>query len=381
MLKKNIIYFSRFYNDPGGNGGDRRTAQICQMLSPLVFTFISMHDNSYALPSCSNVLMSNGTSLLQKVIRSAFKQHVTYYKYNKWSDRYRDNVLYFHSQSRSFIKVIEKLKPSILLVDDPIFLAPVVYYAKSRNIPLVAFCHNLESLSREQVEYKYQKYMFNYELNLLSMCRLVVTISREETFLLKNFGLDPVFYPYYPVSDTVRRFQKVREKRQKAKKSNFLLFGSVGNLPTLDGMKRLLWASTQNNNMGLHNDQLIVTGYGTNMLLNYVTDSRVQIRGQLSDNELDEILAETKGCIIYQENGSGALTKIPELLIAGIPVIINSHAARSHYNLPGVFEFPTFEGLHEQLKAAARDDPMPNALPKPDTVYLHKRMAEIISSI
>lgn len=380
LVNKDIIYFSRFFNNPSGNGGDRRAAQICQVLSPINYTFICMHDNPYTVPFDEKTLLSKGTSLSHKLIRKAFKQHITYNKYNKWSDRYRDNVLNFHFQSRLFIKAIKKHNPKLLLIDDPVFLTPIVYYAKSQNIPLVALCHNLETLSREQVDYDRQKEMFTYELDLISKCNFIVTISREETFILKNFGMDPYFFPYYPVEETAARFRKIRNKRQYTEKSNFLLLGTVGNLPTLDGMKRIITMITQKDVIP-HNDVIIVAGFGTTMLQDFVDDSRVQVRGQVSDAALDEILTETKGCIVYQENGSGALTKFIELLVAGVPVISNSHAARSHYNLPGVFEFSTPEQLREQIIAASAGVPIPEVFSQPSVSSLQQRIQELIDRV
>ena len=110
-------------------------------------------------------------------------------------------------------------------------------------------------------------------------------------------------------------------------------------------------------------------------------DPRIEVRGEVADAELDEILAETKGCIVYQDNGSGALTKIPELLTAGVPVIINSHAARSHHNLPGIFEFDSFEQLGEQLELAARTNQFTQVLSPPDTSSLQKRIVELATVI
>jgi len=94
---------------------------------------------------------------------------------------------------------------------------------------------------------------------------------------------------------------------------------------------------------------------------------------------LYELLADTRGCIVYQENGSGALTKIPELLIAGVPVIINSHAARSHHNLPGIFEFTALEQLGRQLELAAQVDNFPLVLSPPDATALTKHILELVA--
>jgi hypothetical protein len=57
-----------------------------------------------------------------------------------------------------------------------------------------------------------------------------------------------------------------------------------------------------------------------------------------------------KAAIVYQECGSGALTKICEFLLAGVPVLANQHAARSYYNCSGVIEFASVAELPLLIK-------------------------------
>jgi len=153
--------------------------------------------------------------------------------------------------------------------------------------------------------------------------------------------------------------------------------GTAYNLPTLDGMRQVIKAVTRDN--VLKNERLIIAGYGTKERLSQIDDSRIDLRGELTDAELDDILSSTKGCIVYQDSGCGALTKIPELLIAGVPVIINSHAARSHHNLPGIFEFETLEQLGQQMEVSAKNNQFPQVLCPPDASSLLKRIGELVN--
>jgi len=371
---KEIIYFSRCENNPSGNGGDKRVAQICEILEQFDYDFVSTCNPPATIPQKLHDLLYNPSGYFQKKRSRLYKLRNTYSNYYKWSEFFRDPLLNWHMLSKLFIESLTK-EPNLLFIDDPVLLAPVVFYAKSKGIPIVAFCQNIETLSREQVDFSCQREMFNYELDLIAMCDLVVTISTEETYLLRNFGMDPVYLPYFPLKHTMDRLEEVRKRRQGCIKSDFLLLGTVYNLPTLAGMKRIIAAIIQDNI--LLYDRLIVAGYGTKQLLSYMDDSCIEVRGEVTDDELDEIMTETKGCIVYQENGSGALTKIPELLIAGVPVIINSHAARSHHNLPGIFEFTSLEQLGLQLEAAAEIDRFPQVLSPPETTSLKKRILEL----
>lgn len=369
------VYFSRFLNDPSSHGGDKRTAQLCELLSEFEYEFVTTCNPSLPIPQKLHDLLYSPSGYFQKKRSQRYKQQITYSKYLKWSDRFRDVLLNWHLKSQLFIENLVE-PPKLIFIDDPVFLAPVVFYAKSKGIPLVAFCHNLETLSREQVEQASQREMLNYELELLSLCDLVVTISKEETWLLRNFGMNPVYLPYFPIKQAADRCTAVRKGRQGSMKSDFLLMGTVWNLPTLEGMKRVIAAIAHTSILA--EDRLIIVGYGTMQLASMVDDPRIEVRGDLSDAELDELLTATKGCIVYQENASGALTKIPELLMAGVPVILNSHAARSHHNLPGIFEFEHLEQLGVQMEVAAQSEQFPQVLTSPDTSSLKKRILALL---
>lgn len=379
LSNKDILYFSRFYNNPNGNGGDKRTAQICEMLDGIDYELISICQSPFKIPHDINDFLHNPLHLYSKIKSKFFKQHCTYSKYNRWSVGFREYVVFLHLQAKLFTDSLKKISPKVLLLDDPVFLAPALFYAKSKHIRVVALCHNLETLSREQVVYSHQYEMFKYELEILNQCDLVVTISTEETFLLRNFGLDPVYLPYFPSGKSAERFLTVRKSRYGRSKVNFLLLGTVHNIPTLHGMKKAINEIIGKN--VLSDDKLLVAGYGTRELLGHFDDARIELRGEVTDDELDEMLVETKGCIVYQENGSGALTKIPELLTAGVPVIVNSHAARSYHHLPGIFEFTSIEQLGEQMERAAEHDQFPHVLCPPAADLLRERILNLSQCI
>lgn len=377
MHENKNIYFSRFLNSPSGNGGDKRTAQLCDILdNTLDYNFTSICNSPFEIPARISNLLNDSSNFFKKKRSQIYKNRYTYSKYQMWSSSFREHLLYMHLQSQLFVEGLAAA-PELLLIDDAVFLAPVVRYAKDKKIPLVVFCHNIETLSFEQVERAHQPNLFNYELELLAMSDLVVTISKEETYLLRNFGINPNYLPYFPLKQTAARLEKVRSRRESSTKADFLLLGTVHNLPTMVGMKRVL--STVAGNDLLRDDKLVVAGYGTQQLEGFTDDPGIEIRGEVTDEELDDLMVTTKGCIVYQESGSGALTKISELLTASVPVIINSHAARSHHNLPGIFEFESLESLPVQLAAAKRCSVFEQVLTPPDTTLLKKRILELVS--
>jgi len=324
---KQIIYFSRFHPMSNAGGGCRRTAQIVGALKSLDFAFISSRDHTHdykKLPEYSAYLQEGGLS----------EDYI-----NNWDSNRQEDVAFMHFVSWSWSN---KLKDSdclkLALVDDPLYFSPLVKYLSSKGVPVIGLCQNIETLSRSQIGATGQRELLDYELDCISDCSLVVTISREETVFLTNLDISAFYYPYFPVDDIRDRMLSLREKRKNREKEGFLLVGTANNAPTMKGMQEVMqrWSSI---NKSTDCGRLYVAGYGSEPLKDFADGKDVIFRGALSNEKLDALLANIKACVVYQKDGSGALTKICEFLLAGIPVLANSHSARSYYNLPGVIEF------------------------------------------
>ena len=98
---------------------------------------------------------------------------------------------------------------------------------------------------------------------------------------------------------------------------------------------------------------LRIAGFGTEELCKELHErpEAVEILGPLSQKELQDQLVQTRALLCYQDDGSGTLTRITEQLIAGVPVIANRHAARSHHGLPGLVEFECWDDFPSAIKA------------------------------
>lgn len=342
-LSKQITFFSRFRPWGDGDGGFRRTAQIVETLAKLDCDFVSAvgYCPEYHAPRFSE------SDQFKEYIKdeptlSAFLE--------KWKFFRQDHIAYLHYVSWSWRKNLEKgslLKAAV--VDDPIYFAPLVKYLSLSGIPIIANCHNVEALSRSQLIEQHQLELLNYEIELLSLCSLVITISREETVFLQNLGINALFYPYFPVKDTLDRMLNICEKRRGRRKEDFLMLGTAHNPPTMAGMREVMtrWSDI---NREMSNSRLFVGGFGTEPLKELADSKNVVYKGAMTNEELAEMLCKIKACIVYQGDGSGALTKICEFLLAGVPVLANSHAARSYYNMPGVIEFTDIHDIAEACK-------------------------------
>jgi hypothetical protein len=263
-------------------------------------------------------------------------------------------------------------------IDDPIYFTPLLRTLKKNNIPIVAMCQNIESLVPGQVKIGRQRKLLGKEIDCLKLCNLVVTISREDYITLNNFDINAFFLPYYPVEAIVKRMLNIRDIRKSKTTKDFLFIGSAKNKPTQKGLLKFVKAWNEYNFAGL-GENLLIAGYDTEDLSGYVKGEKIQLLGTLSTEELDRHLTTVKACICYQEDGTGALTKIQEMLIAGIPVIANIHAARSYYDANGLIEFSSFEEFKESFKKIEQIENKISVPNPPEARYFYKALSQFIS--
>jgi hypothetical protein len=103
-----------------------------------------------------------------------------------------------------------------------------------------------------------------------------------------------------------------------------------------------------------------IAGLGTEELKPLLPASGFHLHGTVSPRQLEELLLRTRAMLAHQPQGCGALTRIPEMLAAGVPVLANRVAARSATHFAGVRVYDTAEQLARHLEALLESDwPMP----------------------
>ena len=198
--------------------------------------------------------------------------------------------------------------------------------------------HNIESLVNSQ-----SIDQLSYELSTLIKCDSVFAISKEETWLLRLFGVEAHYLPYYPPKEVENYLHSIKDARRATiihECNKIIMLGSATNIPTRLGMQSLInFASKQNLQF-----ELIVAGYGT-MDLQVSPHPRINLKGAISNEELKELLIDSDAILIYQPPTTGALTRIPEMLVAGIPIIANFDAVRNYHNIEGIYQYNTFDEM------------------------------------
>jgi hypothetical protein len=348
-----VLRHSHFAADPWGDGGCKRTAQITEILDS------NQIGQEFYQPDITQIFQKKfaaleGLRLLNqhKIQSSLNKTALTQLGFNYYK---RQQTMEYYAQTHKLLLWESSRQQNYLMS----------YAARDMGLKVIGLPHNLESLVQGQASDftgRLAPYWFEEELQSLKQCHSIFTISREEQYLLKLFGLDAEFLPYYPTSEVATYLLQIRENRKKKAKENMIfLMGTAGNKPTFDGMlNRIVFFHRHLKDSPL---QLHVAGYLTESLAPHIPDNgNIHLHGTLSNERLAEMLEECSFCWIHQNISTGSLTKIPELMMAGVPVLLNSDAARNFHNVPGIKVYEHDEDCVDAMKGEL---PVPEIPEKP----------------
>ena len=231
---------------------------------------------------------------------------------------------------------------------------------KKYQVPLIALPHNIESFFLTHFRKKESALVFDYlkqEIKGLKEADFVFAVSEEEQILLRNHDIDAEYLPYYPGQRLIELYSDIRKARKNSEKQSLLILGSAKNYASVEGFIQLAkWINNCSQNKSL---EVKLVGNQTETLKDILNYSWLSICGTATKEELKQYLAETRAVLIHQKKGLGVLTRIPEMLAAGIPVIANRIAARSVSHLSGVHIYDSPEELHHLLTQEFEEVPMP----------------------
>lgn len=336
-----VVRYTKFPNNPHGDGGSKRSAQIEEYWRNHDVEFI---DEKFELPKGYSIGQSVRWSIRAFLFIS---RNVGWRKYISLTDKYKAILTY----ALRLPVIYDKYKgQNVTFLWENTHDVASIYLMKAAGAKIIGYPHNMESLVPTQsdpITHKQAPYWLYEEIERLRLCDEVWAISKEETWLLQVFGLNAKYYPYYPPKVVEQELLEI--KRQRAKKHNekkqYLILGSATNLPTRLGMQSLIdyFDKQKDINYTIH-----IAGYNTETL-KVSHGSAIVNHGTVSSGQLRELSFATDGIIIYQPATSGALTRIVENRIAGIPIFANFGAARDYHNLPDVHVYSTMEELKEML--------------------------------
>lgn len=336
-----VVRYTKFANNPHGDGGSKRSAQIEEYWRAQNVEFI---DEKFELPKKYSI-----GKAIQWICRAIgfITRNVGWSTYSGIKDKYKAILMY----ALRLPVIYDKYNgQDITFVWEDTNDVVAMKLMKAAGAKIIGYPHNLESLvptQKDPITHKQAPYWLYEEIERLKLCDEVWAISKEETWLLQLFGVNAKYYPYYPpkvVEQELLEIKKKRFARIPNEKKQYLILGSATNSPTRMGMQRLIDYFEQQKNV---NYTIHVAGYNTETLS--VGGGAIVNHGTVSMEKLNELLIATDGIIIYQPTTSGALTRIVENRIAGIPIYANFGAARDFYNLPDVHVYNEIEELRNLL--------------------------------
>jgi glycosyltransferase involved in cell wall biosynthesis len=336
---KRIIHHSRFQANPFGHGGEKRTTQIIEKHAD--YEIVELEIN---LKKKTNIVYIAKALYIIFLVYSPFywKSIRTFYRFWKKLSRILPQVEHFFKQDFEFF-LWESTTPEF-------YFLPVI--AKKHQLKTIAYPHNIESLVLNQSfsEYNSIQRTFIEEINILKYCDTVFAISRMDNQLLAVFEINTEYFPYNPpiaAQDFLLKIAAERKKRKPNTTKKILIIGTVHNPPTRQGMEILI---KKINDIQVDMVEFSICGYGTNQLAPLIKTSKIILRGELSQEELEREMVNADAMLIYQPPTTGVLTRIMEFLIADIPIVINVEAAHSHYEMQNFHIYSTNEELVKILK-------------------------------
>lgn len=335
--EKTVIRDTIFKPDIHGNGGQHRTAQIDELIKKAGLEVIDIEKNLGFSSMTKWQRYKNGIHLL--------KDH----KFKIYPDYKMLAIIGFFYERYQHALTQHQTKKVLLweATRGDNYIAP--YAAKDIGFKVIALPQNIESLAENKPDFFTKKQLpqnLEYELKHLQKADTIFCISREEKWLLNLFNIESEYLPYYPPEELKNELLEIRKRRKNKEQKRFLMLGSATNVPTREGFIELISLINQ---LDDENIRIDIAGYGTETLAEYCNNSIFKLHGTVEPEQLMSLLEGTKALLIYQKSGAGALTKIPEMLIAGIPIIANGIACRSAFNYSGVYCYDELSQLSDFL--------------------------------
>ena len=260
---------------------------------------------------------------------------------------------YRHNARRSGLAPVALLESG-----DPVAVTAL----KDEGFRVVAVLSAIHSLWRDRPSRLTGSYpqMFLAETRAFSNVHAVFCISREEQWLLNNVGIRAEYLPYFPDEERARVLLEERAGRRAVtsrRPPEFLICATRGNTDTVASFtEQADWirAAVPAGRAIFH-----VTGHNTEEIKDVWTDSRFIFHGTCSDEEFRAVKQRCGAVCLHQREGLGALTRIPDMILAGLAVVTNGPAARSFFDMPGVFTYDTPGQLADLLKRSFSMPPVP----------------------
>jgi hypothetical protein len=343
-----VAHYSRFGQEAQRHGGVRRSEQLREILEQGGMDVVSL---ALATPRCQ------GTVARLKGVTRGFALA----SLGELGRARRLAGLYHLAMSEATLRQVSDPAVPIVWEGGPGEASYGAGVARRLQHRVIAVPQNFDSLNpgmRSSWSGRHSPVWFDEELGQLRLADAAFVLSDHDRWLLALHGVHAHVLPYHPPIEVEAHLLGVRRRRTAEAGLRALL-----ELPNLD----LLLAR-----QGL---TIVIAGYGTEHLRAASRSARVTVEGSVSDARRDELLLAARALLVHGAPATAVLTRIPEALVAGVPVIANRHAVRGAEGYPGVHVYDDADGLAELLGTQM---PMPPSPERP--VVAERRFAELVRS-
>lgn len=243
----------------------------------------------------------------------------------------------------------------------------LAHAAMAAGLRVIALPHDIVALNECGKSDRHSA--FHDEVKTLARTDYVFPISEEENWMLRLFGCTSEHLPYHPESSLERSLLACRARRQPAPDAPILILGSVTNPQTRAGILHQLQLIKES--PGVITRPILLGGNGTESLAAQIPPG-VKLCGSLSADELNRLLEISAAIWIYQHVGTGALTRVVEMLLAGLPVVGGGLALRSTRQHADVYQADTPEELALLLPRLPTHAKLPERPLKAEKVFIDR---------
>lgn len=302
------IHISAFINSKKKHGGYKRSEQICEEAEKRNRIIIGQESIGSMIHYYTKRPLILIKSVYQILLYGCYK--FSYYGI--------------------IVSILQNCKLIELSISNPIKeynleLAPgksiiMGYLMMKKKLNYTLYPHNIEFLvpHQQQKEFRSHEQSYSVERSIILNSQKMWCISEFDVSVARAMGHINVFlYSYRPIFTTLEKLNELKKERIKSTKKHIIILGTVSNKPTELGIIQLI----ERIRLTEKTNNYTLIGYGTERFKN-VAPKNVIVKGQVSDNDLYELLAKAKCVVINQIQTSGMLTKIIELNIAQIPTIV-----------------------------------------------------------
>ncbi len=328
-----VVFVTRFSPSPVGHGGQHRAYQIVHDLRTVLGK-----DQVYvlSLPEWQQATQASLRKLPIWQIWGKIQRRFWYYTENPW--RILRKAVFFSRNwtpptlLHHYRQILTEFGTPALVFVEHVGFGDIVDFNISQGIPTIACVQNLESLDQGDavsgihLDTAVRMGDLAVEVNILARCSERLFISKVEAGLIGGIGLSARNYPYLPVGEIRENLYRIRQARSTStcEPGLFLMVGSAGHGTTKEAFA---WFVQQIRTHGLPPGvRVVVGGSDTDKLLPGGAPVRgLEVRGRLTQAELDHLLTIAQAVLVPQFRGFGALTRLPELACAGIPIAVSRH--------------------------------------------------------